>query len=68
MADRDLRSPSTVDGYHRHWVEQVRRGLRFTPAERLAWLETTMEELRGWVGLARRGVTSGSAKPGDPRT
>jgi hypothetical protein len=27
-------------------------GLRLTPAQRLRWLETTVEELLPWVGLA----------------
>jgi hypothetical protein len=28
-------------------------GLRLTPAERLRWLEETMETLRRWQGRAR---------------
>ncbi len=31
---------------------QIRTGLAMTPAERLRWLEDTVEELRPWVGLA----------------
>lgn len=38
---------------HEH---QIRIGLSMTPAERLRWLEETVEELRPWVGLARRGA------------
>ncbi len=32
----------------------IRIGLDMTPAERLRWLEDTVEELRPWVGLARK--------------
>lgn len=43
----------------RSWDEHRRRqavnGLQLTPAERLRWLETTMEELRRWLGRARDG-------------
>lgn len=30
-------------------------GLSMTPAERLRWLEETVEEMRGLQGLARKG-------------
>lgn len=33
--------------------DAVREGLRLTPAERLAWLEETLEELESLVGRAR---------------
>lgn len=33
---------------------QVRVGLDMTPAERLRWLEETIEELQPWLGLAER--------------
>ncbi len=36
---------------HRRW--QVTLGLRLTPAERLQWLEETMEEMRLLQGRAR---------------
>ena len=42
-------------GFERHWLEQVRRGLELTPAQRLAWLETTVRGLADWVGRARLG-------------
>lgn len=35
---------------------QLRQGLRLTPAERLRWLEETVEELLPWVGRARQGT------------
>lgn len=33
----------------------LRMGLAMTPAERLRWLEETVEELLPWVGRARLG-------------
>ena len=40
-------------GYDGHRRRQVRLGLALTPAQRLRWLEQTMEELRPLVGRAR---------------
>ncbi len=37
-------------GARRHHLEM---GLRRTPAERLQWLEETVEEMRGLQGLAK---------------
>jgi hypothetical protein len=34
---------------------QLRQGLAMTPAERLRWLEDTVEELLPWVGRAAQG-------------
>lgn len=42
-------------GFEGHRRRQARLGLRLTPAERLRWLEQTMEELRRLVGRARHG-------------
>lgn len=42
-------------GYEGHTRRQACLGLRLTPAERLRWLERTMEELRRLVGRANRG-------------
>lgn len=39
-------------GTRRH---HLRRGLRLTPAERLRWLEETVDEMRRLQGLARSG-------------
>jgi len=33
----------------------LRQGLAMTPAERLRWLEDTVEELLPWVGRAAQG-------------
>lgn len=40
------------DGTRRH---HIRLGLRLTPAERLRWLEETVNEMRRLQGLARQG-------------
>jgi hypothetical protein len=40
------------DGTRRH---HIRLGLRMTPAERLHWLEKTVDEMRQLQGLARKG-------------
>lgn len=50
-------------GFDGHGRRQARTGLLLTPAERLRWLETTMEEMRRLLGRARQG------RPidGDPR-
>ena len=42
-------------GFEGHSHRQARLGLKLTPAERLRWLEQTMEELRGLLGRARQG-------------
>ena len=42
-------------GFAGHRRRQARLGLRLSPAERLRWLEQTMDELRGLVGRARQG-------------
>ncbi|MDH3402077.1 MAG: hypothetical protein OES32_09405 [Acidobacteriota bacterium] len=34
--------------------ELLAMGLRLTPAQRLRWLEETVEELLPWLGLASR--------------
>ncbi len=39
-------------GTRRH---HIRRGLQLTPAERLRWLEETVDEMRRLQGLARFG-------------
>lgn len=40
-------------GFDGHRRRQGRLGLALTPAQRLRWLEQTMEELRPLVGRAR---------------
>jgi hypothetical protein len=47
-------------GYDGHRDRQARIGLSMTPAERLRWLEETMEEMRRLLGRARLG------RPVDP--
>lgn len=45
-------------GFDGHWRRQVRQGLSLAPAQRLRWLEQTMEELRPLVGRACRAAPS----------
>ncbi len=45
------------EGARRH---HLRLGLKMTPAERLRWLEETVEEMRQLQGLARRGRRIGA--------
>lgn len=45
------------EGARRH---HLRLGLQMTPAERLRWLEETVEEMRQLQGLARRGRRIGA--------
>ena len=40
------------EGTRRH---HIRLGLQMTPAERLRWLEETVDEMRQFQGLARQG-------------
>ena len=40
-------------GYEAHQRRQARLGLSMTPAERLAWLERKLAEMRGLLGKAR---------------
>jgi GNAT superfamily N-acetyltransferase len=40
-------------GFDGHWRRQCRQGLALTPAQRLQWLEQTMDEMGRWVGRAR---------------
>jgi hypothetical protein len=50
----ETKEPAGFDrGFDGHWRRQVRRGLSLSPAQRLRWLEQTMEELRPLVGRAR---------------
>lgn len=50
----DVTDETFAGGFEKHWLEQVRRGLLLTPAQRLAWLENTMNEMSTWVGRAQR--------------
>jgi predicted oxidoreductase len=49
-------------GFDGHARRQARIGLHMTPAERLRWLERTMEELRPLVGRARQGRPIGDSR------
>jgi hypothetical protein len=50
MGAGDPEFPRGFDGHRR---AQARMGLRLTPAERLRWLDETMDALRRWRGRAR---------------
>lgn len=47
------------EGARRH---HIRRGLMLTPAERLRWLEETVDEMRRLQGLARQGRRIGDVQ------
>lgn len=51
--------PEEAEGFDRgfegHRQRQARLGLTLTPAERLRWLEETMDQLQPLVGRARQG-------------
>ncbi|MCI0339874.1 MAG: hypothetical protein L0216_01775 [Planctomycetales bacterium] len=42
-----------AEAFRRHKQEQIRLGLKLTPAERLRWLEDTVEEMRELQRQAR---------------
>ena len=49
-------------GYDGHRRAQARMGLRLTPAERLRWLEETMDAMRRWQGRARQSTRDAAVK------
>jgi hypothetical protein len=53
-------------GYDGHRRAQIRMGLRLTPAERLRWLEESVDALRRWQGLARRAGVTAPMNPPEP--
>ena len=56
MTKRREERPATFSrGYDGHRQAQAGVGLTMTPAERLRWLQETMETLRRWQGRARTG-------------
>ncbi len=58
----DFLGMSWRDWDRRH---EIRIGLSMTPAERLQWLEDTVEELRPWVGLCSKGRESKRLSTGE---
>ena len=54
MTERDP-DQARRDAFAAHKREQARRALAMTMAERLRWLEVTLDEMRALRGLARRG-------------
>jgi hypothetical protein len=58
------------DGFPRGWDGHRRAqagiGLGMTPAERLRWLQETLETLRRWQGRARSPSPVGPGSAGEP--
>ncbi len=63
-------NPRAADVTWGEWESQhqIRIGLAMTPAERLRWLEDTVEELRPWLGLARKGRETHLPSADEPET
>ena len=63
-----MKKPETTgtrSGFEAHRREQARMGLRLTPAQRLRWLEETMQTLRRWQGRARSAQHERDQREGD---
>jgi hypothetical protein len=64
VKDRDGRTPEDLPrGFEGHRRDQAGIGLRLTPAERLRWLQETLETLRRWQGRARAPARAGPRGP-----
>ncbi|MCA1827558.1 MAG: hypothetical protein ABR567_05590 [Myxococcales bacterium] len=48
-----MNADDAANRFAEHRKAQLRRNLRLSYAERLRWLEETMEAFRKWKGLAR---------------
>ncbi len=68
MNDRDDGGfPNGFEAHRR--AQRARIGADMTPAERLRWLEETMDALRRWQGRARSagsGASTGASGSGKP--
>jgi hypothetical protein len=53
-------------GFEGHRQAQAGIGLGMTPAERLRWLQETLETLRRWQGRARSPSATGPNRPAKP--
>ena len=62
-----MNADDVAKSFAEHRKAQLRRNLRLSYAERLRWLEETMETFRQWKGLARIAARE-SAKPRNPST
>lgn len=68
MSDDRPPSEAALWSYEGHRRRQIRRGLELSPAERLRWLETAMQEMRSLLGRAKgRSVSSPTDDPEDRR-
>jgi hypothetical protein len=56
-----MNADDAAKSFAEHRKAQLRRNLRLTHAERLRWLEETMEVFRQWKGLARTAARKGRA-------
>ena len=56
-----MNADDAAKAFAEHRRAQLRRNLRLSPAERLRWLEETMDAFRKWKGLAR--VAAGQRNP-----
>ena len=54
-----MTSDEAAESFAEHRKVQLRRNLRLSYAERLLWLEETMETFRQWKGLARTAARAG---------
>lgn len=52
-----MNADEAAKSFAEHRKAQLRRNLRLSYAERLRWLEETMETFRQWKGLARKTST-----------
>ena len=66
MPEEKAPSPQEPWTFEANRSLQIRKGLELTPAERLRWLEETVEELLPWVGRARLGKPVSEIPPGKP--
>jgi hypothetical protein len=53
-----MNADEAARSFAEHRRAQLRRNLRLSYAERLRWLEETMETFRKWQGLARRAAAT----------
>ena len=57
-----MNADDAAKSFAEHRRAQLRRNLRLSYAERLRWLEETMDAFRKWQGLAR----TAASKPNRP--
>lgn len=65
---RRMNADDAAKSFAKHRKEQLRRNLQLSHAQRLRWLEETMEAFRQWKGLARTAARANHARPPDGST